>query len=43
LSICSQHSSRIEACSRARLTPNPLKYEWQANAAQVDFALAALE
>jgi len=24
------------------MTPNPLKYEWQANTAQVDFALAAL-
>jgi hypothetical protein len=24
------------------MTPNPLKYDWQANAAQVDFALAAL-
>jgi len=24
------------------MTPNPLKYEWQANAAQVDFALSAL-
>ena len=24
------------------MTPNPLKYDWQANAAQVDFALSAL-
>ena len=24
------------------MTPNPLKYDWQATAAQVDFALAAL-
>ena len=24
------------------MTPNALKYDWQANAAQVDFALAAL-
>jgi hypothetical protein len=24
------------------MTPNPLRYEWQANTAQVDFALAAL-
>ena len=24
------------------MTPNPLKYEWQANTAQVDFALSAL-
>ena len=24
------------------MTPNPLRYDWQANAAQVDFALAAL-
>jgi hypothetical protein len=24
------------------IAPNPLKYEWQANTAQVDFALAAL-
>ena len=24
------------------MTPNPLKYDWQASAAQVDFALAAL-
>jgi hypothetical protein len=25
------------------MTPNPLKYEWQANAAQIDFALSALD
>jgi hypothetical protein len=24
------------------MTPNPLKYEWQANTAQIDFALATL-